>query len=164
MRAGVPASLGLAHSVSEADLFMDFQAVFVFGRFIDRAAVDGEGGAQAVPVVAGADGDLEIEGHGHVLQADLAGTFCHGSASDAKSGVPPDGADVANGFDLGVGDALAKDVQGCTGNQVLVGFGDAGAAEQLLSGFVLVEVDEFDHGAWGVGGRFSGDRGMRREG
>lgn len=96
---------------------MDLQPVFVLGRFIDLAAVDGEGGAQAMPVVAGADGDLEIEGHGHVLQADFGGTFCHGHAADAKSGVPTDGADVVDGFDLGVGDALAKDVQGYSGSQ-----------------------------------------------
>lgn len=164
LRAGVPASLGTASPLSEVDLFMDFQPVFVLGRFIDLAAVDGEGGAQAMPVVAGADGDFEIEGHGHVLQADVAGTFCHGHAADAKSGVTADGADVADGFDLGVGDALAKDVQGDAGDQVLIGFGDACAGEQVLGGFVLVKVDEFDHGGLGEGGRFSGNRGMRREG
>lgn len=140
---------------------MDFQLVFVLGRFIDLAAVDGEGGAQAMPVLAGMDGDLEIEGHGHVLQADLAGAFFHGCAADAKSGVPPDGTDVADGFNLGVGDALAKDVQGCTGDQVLAGFGDAGAGEQVLGGLVLVKADEGDLGGeWAV----SGDRGMMRGG
>lgn len=93
---------------------MDFQPVFVLGRFIDLAGVDGEGGAQAMPVVAGADDDFQIEGHGHVLQPDFCGAFFHARAADAKSGMTADRADVTDGFDLG---GWGRFGEGCSGRR-----------------------------------------------